>query len=166
MSEESTEPYDSQGSSFSTHRWVAWPAAERLPRTLGLVVIIVVLSVLVGQVGGDWLWGVTGALVLFLSLNRWFLPTVFEVKTDCLQVGYPLQKRSIEWKRVRRIAIDSRGGWISSKRSQSRFGGRDGFDLYWGRAKSENIEAIRSVSKALVSDNVSVQFTDHGVDAS
>ena len=166
MNKNSSEARDAQGYSFSTCRWVAWPAAERLPKTAGVVVIISILSLLVGKVGGDWLWGVTSAFVLVLSLNRWFLPTVFEIKMDCLQVGYPLQRRSIEWNRVRRIAIDSRGGWISARRSSSRFGVRDGFDMYWGRAKTENINAIRSVAKSLINDEVPVLFTDHGDDAS
>ena len=166
MNEDSSEACDVQGSSLPNHRWVAWPAAERMSKTIGLVVIIVFLSVLVGQVGGDWLWGVTSALVLVLSLNRWFLPPVFEIKPDCLQVGYPLQRRSIEWKRVRRIAIDSRGGWISAKRSPSRFSSRDGFDMYWGRSKYENINAIRSVAKTIINDDVPLLFTDHGGDAS
>ena len=154
----------SEVSAVSAHRWVAWPAAERTPKTIGVVIIIGALSILVGQVGGDWLWGMTSALILVLSLNRWFLPTVFEIKPDCLQVGYPLQRRSIEWKRVRRIAIDSQGGWVSAKRLPSRFGSRDGFDIYWGRSRSDNMNAVRSVAKAIIHDDVPLTFTDHGDD--
>ncbi len=157
---------DSQGSDSPIHRWVAWPAAERPVRTIGLVAIITVLSVLAAQVGGDWLWGVTSSLILVLSLNRWFLPTVFEIKSDRLQIGYPLQRRSIEWKRVRRIAIDSRGGWVSAKRSASRFGSRDGFDIYWGKSRSENMNAIRDIASATLKEDVPLKFTDHGRNAS
>ena len=67
---------DASGSA-SVLSWVAWPAAERKGRSTILVVVIIFLSMLVALIGGDWLWGLTGGILLAASLNRWFIPTTF-----------------------------------------------------------------------------------------
>ena len=79
------------------HCWVAWPAAERKGRTTVLVVVILVLAAMVSFVGGDWVWGLTGAVLLVLALNRWFLPSTFRVSAERLEVGYPLMLREESW---------------------------------------------------------------------
>ena len=59
---------------------MAWPAAQRKART---VVLVLVISHLVVD-GGDGrgrtgCGGLPGACSSFFSLNRWFLPTTFQV---------------------------------------------------------------------------------------
>ena len=89
--------------------WTAWPAAERPLRTVILLIFIAALSVLAGMIGGDVLWGATGAALLLATLNRWFLPTSYRFDEDLFEAGFPLRRRSIGWKNVRRVVIDPQG---------------------------------------------------------
>ena len=142
------------------HCWVAWPAAERKGRTTVLVGVILILAAIVSFVGGDWVWGFTGAVLLILSLNRWFLPSTFRVSAERLEVGYPLARRSIVWSDVRRVAVDSRGGWISRRARASRFDLRSGLDMYWGRQPEQNIAAVIEAVRGAEALGVPLKFTD------
>ena len=142
------------------HCWVAWPAAERKGRTMALLLAIFLLSALTGFVGGDWLWGISGFVLLFLVLNRWFLPSSFSANAERIEVGYPLTRRSILWKDVRRVALDSRGGWISRRAQPSRFNSRSGLDLYWGRNPERNILVIIGLTREAEAAGVPLVFTD------
>ena len=145
---------------IEAHCWVAWPAAERKGRTIVLIVVILVLAAMVSFVGGDWVWGFTGGVLLVLSLNRWFLPSTFRVTAERLEVGYPLTRRSIVWNDVRRVSLDSRGGWISRRARASRFDVRSGMDLYWGRQPERNIAAVIEAVRGAEASGVPLKFTD------
>ena len=115
---------------------------------------------MVAMVGGDWLWGITGAVLLFFALNRWFLPTTFHVNENQLEVGYPLARRTISWDEVRRVVVDVRGGWISRRIRVSRFNARSGMDLYWGSSPEEDIASIAKAIEQAEASGVPLKFTD------
>ena len=142
------------------HTWVAWPAAQRKGRTVGLLLVILVLAILAAVVGGDWLWGLTGAVLLFLAMNRWFLPTSFRIETEAIHVGYPLMRKTMLWKDVRRVFVDARGGWISRKVHASRFDHRSGMDLYWGSDPDSAIAAVVEALQQAEASGVPLSFTD------
>lgn len=145
-------------------RWVAWPAAERKGRTTLLVLVVVVIGVLVGTIAGDWAWGATAGFILVVTLNRWFLPTVFEIKRDRIEVGYPLIRRAMPWNEVRLLAVAEQGGWISNKRSVPRFGSRRGFDLYWGPNPIGSLEAMLRAGQAVEASGVPLRIIDRRED--
>ena len=141
-------------------RWVAWPAAERKGRTTLLVVVMVVIGVLIGTIAEDWAWGATAALILVVTLNRWFLPSVFEIKRDRFEVGYPLIRRAMPWADVRLLAVAEQGGWISNKRTVPRFGQKRGFDLYWGSNPSDSLDAVIRAGQAVEASGVPLRIID------
>ncbi|MAC19066.1 MAG: hypothetical protein CMJ23_05180 [Phycisphaerae bacterium] len=144
--------------------WTAWPAAESLGRTSLLVVVILLLAGLCGLIGGDFLWGLTGAALMVLGLNRWFLPTTFEVDDERIDVGYPLRRRQVPWKDVRRLVIDPGGGWLSTSRGGRR--SSSGLDLYWGRRAVENQATLRSFARRAVKAGIELDLTDSHSEAS
>ena len=110
--------------------WTAWPAGERPGRTAGLVLVDAALAVLVIAIGGDLWWGATALLLLLVSQNRWFLPSVFRVDDRGVEAGYPLRRRALRWCDARQVVLDPRGGWMSNRPAGARRS--RGIDLYWG----------------------------------
>ena len=132
--------------------WTAWPAAERPARTCVLLIFIAALAVLAGMIGGDVLWSVTAVVLLFSTLNRWFLPTNYRVDDERLEAAYPLRRRSVRWVEARRLAIDPAGGWLSARRGGSRFDVRSGLDLYWGRQPEDTMNAVAEAAKSTLAE--------------
>ena len=124
------------------------PAAERPARTCVLLLFIAALAVLAGMIGGDVLWSATAVVLLFSTLNRWFLPTSYRVNGERLEAAYPLRRRSVRWVEARRLAIDPAGGWLSVRRGGSRFDVRSGLDLYWGRQPEDTMNAVAEAAKS------------------
>lgn len=140
--------------------WTAWPAAERPLRTVILLIFIAALSVLAGMIGGDVLWGATGAALLLATLNRWFLPTSYRFDEDLFEAGFPLRRRSIGWKNVRRVVIDPQGGWLSGRRIESRLRAGAGLDLYWGREPDRAMDLLMTAATAKRDAGVPIEIAD------
>ena len=140
--------------------WTAWPAAERPARTAILLLFIAALSVLVGMIGGDVLWAVTGAALLLATLNRWFLPTSYRFDDDAFEAGFPLRRRSIGWKNVRRLVVDPDGGWLSTRRVESRLRAGAGLDLYWGREPDRAMDMLTAAAIAKRDGGVPIEIVD------
>jgi len=140
--------------------WTAWPAAERPARTAILLLFIAALSVLVGMIGGDVLWAVTGAALLLATLNRWFLPTSYRFDDDDFEAGFPLRRRSIGWKNVRRLVVDPDGGWLSTRRVESRLRAGAGLDLYWGREPDRAMDMLTAAAIAKRDGGVPIEIVD------
>ena len=136
--------------------WTAWPAIESPGRTTVLVLAIVVLAMLSGALGGDLLWGLTAAALLSIGLNRWFLPTTYEIDDERIVAGYPLRKRSIRWENARRLVLDVAGGWLSDARSGRR--GRRGIDLYWGPDPERSRSLVARYAEDAVSGGVDIEI--------
>ncbi len=140
--------------------WTAWPAAERPARTVILLLFIAALSVLVGMIGGDLLWGATGAALLLATLNRWFLPTSYRFDDDAFEAGFPLRRRTIGWKDVRRLVVDPDGGWLSTRRVESRLRAGAGLDLYWGRDPERAMDLLMTVATAKRDGGIPIEIAD------
>lgn len=149
---------DSTEVGSSRSGWTAWPAAESPGRTSLLMVAILSLAGLCGMIGGDFLWALTGAALMLLGLNRWFLPTTFDVDVERIEVGYPLRRRLVPWREVRRLVIDPGGGWLSTSRGGRR--SSSGLDLYWGRRAVENQSILRSFAQRAMEAGVDLDLTD------
>jgi hypothetical protein len=161
----SSTPHETDSDSAVAHGsdavgWTAWPAAERPLRTVILLIFIAALSVLAGMIGGDVLWAATGAALLLATLNRWFLPTSYRFDDDDFEAGFPLRRRSIRWKDVRRVVIDPDGGWLSARRVESRLRAGAGLDLYWGREPEQAMDMLMSVAVAKRDAGVPIEIAD------
>lgn len=158
LTDQVEDPQSDAASSASTLSWVAWPAAERKGRSVVLVVVILILSVLVALLGGDWLWGLTGGILLVASLNRWFIPTTFTMTEDDIEVGYPLSRRRVRWSEVRQLVIADGGGWLSTRAEVTRLNARHGVDLYWGRKPDEIMDAVLTRGEAVAASGVPLRI--------
>jgi hypothetical protein len=139
---------------------VAWPAAERRGRTVVLVLVVVALAALAWAIGGDWLWGLTGLVLMVFALNRWFFPSTFALTPEHLEVGYPLTRKTLKWCDVRRLAISPDGGWISSRSGASRLDARHGLDLYWGRDPEATMAAVFAAATTAKEAGSPIRITD------
>ena len=159
-------PGDTSETSDTGAGWTAWPAIERPGRTAVLVLAILVFAMLSGVLGGDLLWGLTAAALLSIGLNRWFLPTTYELDDQGIVAGFPLRRRSIRWRNARRLVLDAAGGWLSDARRGRR--GRRGIDLYWGSDPERARNMITRYAEEAVSDGVDIEIVEPdrtGIDA-
>ena len=138
--------------------WTAWPAIEHPARTTILVLAMAVLAILAGLLGGDILWALTAIVLLLIGLNRWFLPTTYEIDDQRIVAGYPLRKRSIRWQNARRLVLDVAGGWLSDARSGRR--GRRGIDLYWGSDPEQARKLVARHAERAVSNGVDIEIVE------
>ena len=138
--------------------WTAWPAIECPSRTIILVLAMAALAALAGALGGDILWALTAIALLSIGLNRWVLPTTYEMNDERLVAGYPLRKRSIRWRNARRLVLDEAGGWLSDARSGRR--GRRGIDLYWGPHPEQARRLVARHAERAVSDGVDIEIVE------
>lgn len=136
--------------------WTAWPAAESPLRTLVLTAAVLAFAGLAGVLGGDFLWGVTAAVLLGLGLNRWFLPTVYVVDSEKIVAGYPLRRRSLRWADARRVVLDPVGGWMSDARSGR--AGRRGLDLYWGPDPERSLRLVEDHARTAIAAGTDLEI--------
>ncbi len=124
--------------------WRTHPAARR-PQAAALAgLVIVAFSVVAGFTFGHYGWGVLSAAVLFLSLNRFFLPSTFTIDETGVSAKFPLGSRRIEWKTVRRfeagphevmLSMNIRRTWLNAGRE---------LHIPLGKEKAKVLELIRS----------------------
>lgn len=158
LTEQVEDPQSDASGSASALVWVAWPAAERKGRSVILMVVILFLSMLVALIGGDWLWGLTGGILLMASLNRWFIPTAFTMTEEDIEVGYPLSRRRVRWSDVRHLVVADGGGWVSTRVEVTRLNARHGVDLYWGRNPDEIMDAVLARAEAVAASGVPLRI--------
>lgn len=136
--------------------WTAWPAGERPGRTLGLAAIDLALATLATLLGGDAWWGATALLLLLVSQNRWFLPTVFQVDLERVEAGYPLRRRTLRWRDARLVVLDPLGGWMSDRPLGGRRG--RGLDLYWGPHAESVLAAFGRFAEQIATSHAELQI--------
>lgn len=124
--------------------WQAHPARERPGPAAAAAAAVVLLS------GGAWLvgqspwWAGAAALVLFLALNRFFLPSRFEIDAEGITARYPLRTRRARWADLRRFAHDRYGGYLSTRSRPSRMDAYGGLHLVFGADRDDAVERIET----------------------
>lgn len=93
--------------------WRVHPAAERPRMGLLVAVLIVVLSVLAGIWMKQFFWTVFSLIVLFLSLEAFFLPSRFELGEEEIAVRKPFSRLTRPWSHFRRVIFDEAGVTLS-----------------------------------------------------
>lgn len=94
-------------------RWRVHPAAERRLLAIVIAVLIVILAALAGVWMRGVYWGFFAALVLFLSLEAFFLPSTFELDAAGVRVRKPLSTVEKPWSAFRRVVFDPIGVTLS-----------------------------------------------------
>ncbi len=87
--DQSTESLD------QTFCWDAHPARERAGRAVLGGIVILVLAWLAGSLMQSLWWGFFAAVVLLVSLNRFFFPSRFTIDGEGITARYPLRRQRL-----------------------------------------------------------------------
>lgn len=124
--------------------WRVHPATEHLGRLCAGVALIIAFAAAAGLAAGSYLWSIFALIVLMIALNRFFLPSRFELDDEGITARYPFRTRRMKWSQLRRFAHDDEGGVLSPRRRPSRLNAFAGLHVHFGTAGETAIEAIRT----------------------
>jgi hypothetical protein len=127
--------------------WTAHPAAERPGMALVACAVIALLAAAAWWSFG-WMWAVVSALVLVLSLNRFFFASRFVVDDDSITARYLFRSQRLLWKEVRRFVSDARGGYLSTRAVASRLDAYRGLHVIFGADRATVVELIKNRIRA------------------
>ena len=121
--------------------WTCHPARERpvVAAVTGLFLAGLVLAVQLSW--KEWYVTAIAALVLWLSVAPFFLPTRYESNGQRIAVKSVLQSRDMPWSRYRRAAADRRGALLSPFERRSRLDRRHGLNLRYDERDRERVLA-------------------------
>jgi len=123
--------------------WRAWPARERpLAASFGGLTILAMAGVTMLSFG-PW-WATAACLILFLALNRFYLPSSFAVDATGIVSKFPFREQRLAWNTVRRFLHDSQGGFLSTRGVSSRLDAFSGLHILFGSQRNEIISLIES----------------------
>ena len=125
-------------------RWTAHPFRERRGAA------ILALAVLAGFTGASYwasdgsMWGFLAAPVLLVSLNRFFMPSRYEMDATGVTARYALTTRRREWQDVERWAADAHGAILLPKKSGPKKRQRDrGMQILFGTERTAVLDRLR-----------------------
>ena len=99
--------------------WRVHPAGERK----GLAILISILIAVLGMVASFWManiyWGIFAIVLLFLSLEAFFLPSRFELSEKGIRLHKAFSHMERPWGHFRRMSIDSSGVTLSPFRKRN-----------------------------------------------
>ena len=130
--------------------WTVRPVEDRPLAGILALLVIVGLGVFVAIYAGDWIWGVLAAVLLFMTVSRFFLASRVQVSTEGILAEYPLITRQISWNQVVWIRHDQRSALVRTTRG--RFRGRE-LTLLFGHHRDRAISLLQEwAPSGLLSD--------------
>lgn len=158
-----TTPHDdapaiADGSSFS---WVAHPAREQPGRLMVAVIWIAATMLVVFATTNSVFWAALTIVMLVFALNRFFVPSAFELDEQGITARYPLRTRRYEWREIRRFAHDDDGGYLSTRAVPSHLDAHRGMHLLFGTCRAEAINKInRQLARMSPSKELAARASD------
>jgi hypothetical protein len=95
--------------------WTVHPARRRPAVALGVVALTALAGWACADWGGGWGWGVLAAVLLTVSLRRFYLPTTYRLDDAGVTVQNLARIDFLPWPEVRRFRYDDGGAFISSR---------------------------------------------------
>jgi hypothetical protein len=99
--------------------WKIHPAAERK----GMAIMIVFLIAFLGVVASLWMrniyWGIFAIVLLFLSLEAFFLPSKYELSERGVRIHKAFSNADRPWNHYRRVSVDRTGITLSPFRGRN-----------------------------------------------
>jgi len=126
---------DEQSVAFTVH-----PARERPLAAAAAVLVIVALATAVYLSSEAALWAILTAVVLCLSLQRFFFATRYECTAEGIQAATLMGRRSLRWSEVRRVDVGAHAAWLSTFPRRNWLEHRRGIHVLFG-TRREAIEA-------------------------
>lgn len=109
---------------------------------LGIAIMLAVAGA-AGLMMSSVAWSGLALVLMLLALNRFFLPSRFEIDDQGITARYPFRTRRMNWAQLRRFVHDAEGGLLSPARRPSRLDSFRGLHVQFGRMGHRAIEAIR-----------------------
>ena len=81
---------------------------------------IVIMSSLIGVMGGDWIWGALSAVLLFLTSSRFFLTSRISISCEGIRAEFPLRTRFMAWSEIEMIRHDRSAALIRLRKRRFR----------------------------------------------
>ena len=106
--------------SDGTFEWSIRPAVGRPGAMVFAVSTIIIMSSLIGVMGGDWIWAALSAVLLFLSTSRFFLTSRISISPEGIRAQFPLRTRFMPWGEILSIRHDGAAALIRSRRRRWR----------------------------------------------
>jgi hypothetical protein len=125
-------------------RWRALPIVDDYPRSLLCAAAVVTACVAVHVAFGGAGYALLAAVVLGVSLGRYFLPTSYELDESGARVRFLFSARSTPWDRVRRFDVHREGVYLSPFERPSRL---DSFRGTFLRFSGNADEVVRFVER-------------------
>ena len=99
--------------------WRVHPAAERRGLAVLVASLILLLAVLAAAWMGSAYWGIFAGVVLFLSLEAFFLPASYELDGEGVRVRKPFSRVERPYDAFRRAVFDPTGVTLSPFRRRN-----------------------------------------------
>lgn len=100
--------------------WRSHPFRTRRGAGLLVLGLLLILATGLAITTSSGFWGLFGFVVLFLSLEGFFLPTRYQLDGDGVKVARALGSRTARpWSAFRRVEVDARGMTLSPYRDRS-----------------------------------------------
>jgi len=131
--------------------WTVHPMREQPVRAAMVLIAmlacgtLVTLSVPDPQLG--LMAGGGAVFFLFLTLNRFFLPSRYRLDQNGIAVRYPFGSKSLRWKDLRRFPHDQAGGYLTTRARKGAFD-RRGISVLFGARGAEIIPRIKSAMES------------------
>jgi hypothetical protein len=100
-------------------RWRSHPVRTRGWRGGAAAGAVVAIAAGVGALTGSWFWAILSGVMLFLSLEGFFLPTTYELGPSGVRVRRVFSRSERPWESVRRVYDDRRGLTLSPYRRRT-----------------------------------------------
>jgi hypothetical protein len=133
--------------------WTSRPAARYPARAVAVALLIGLLGTLVGVWMDSAYWGIFASLVLFLSLESFFLATTYRLGEEGIEVRKPFSRAFRRWDTFRSVYVDRKGITLSP------YSGRSVLEPY--RAVrllfADNREAVWDFVRSHLREGVSIR---------
>lgn len=123
--------------------WRVHPARDQPGRALAAGLVIAGIATLAAVLYQSLFWFILVAALMVLILQRFFLPSRFEVFEDAIVAHYAIRTLRLPWSRLRRFAVDERGGFLSTRSRQTWVDGLSGMHLLFDDRREQIVRTIR-----------------------
>ncbi|MCC6906557.1 MAG: PH domain-containing protein [Phycisphaerales bacterium] len=124
--------------------WRDHPAARRPGAAVIAGIVIIAFAAALGLAFDSAIWAVVSIAVLFISLNRFFLPSAFTIDEQGLTARFPFSTRRIEWRHVRRMEVTRYNLLLASSAKRSLLSGSRESRAPFGGRKKTILELVRA----------------------
>ena len=131
---------DSTNEIFS---WRVHPFRERIGVACFAVGVLGAMAWLAAELMQSLWWAVIAFLFLVASLNRFFLPSEFQIDDDGVSVRSFFKVSRLRWPQIRRFSHDEHGGFLSTRTRDSFFNSFQGIHLLFGENREAVVNRIR-----------------------